>query len=240
MVPGVGASPSERSLTMAHPHADIRQSKVERSRVASITKGYATGGAVTAAPVAAKPGAKAAKPKFAVGGAVSPSRQDRPNRARGGRTKSKGTNVNVIIGSPASAAPPPGVAGPMPAPPPMPPRPMMAPPPGPGGPPMAGPGGPPPGMPIRSSGGRAYASGGAVKPGAAFEEGKRLGTKVQHSPNKMDGKDIGRGRVITYKTGGAVFAKPTGQHGPKYDGGGGGGKARLEKAHRAAKNYKKA
>lgn len=217
---------------MAHPHADIRQSKVERSRVPFITKGYATGGAVTAAPAAPKASAKAAKPKFAVGGAVPAARADRVNRASGGRTKSKGSTVNVIIGSP--AAPPQGVAAPVPVPVPAP-RPMM-PPPGPGGPPMAGPasGGPPPGMPIRSSGGRAYASGGAVAPV------KSLGTKVQHAPGKNDGKDIGRGRVITYKTGGAVNAQPTGQHGPKFDGGGGGGKARIEKAHRAAKQYKKA
>lgn len=231
---------------MAHPFTEHRQSKVERSRVASITKGYATGGAVTVAPQAPKASAKAVKPKFAIGGAVPAARADRVNRARGGRTKSKGTNVNVIIGSPAgaNAAPPPGVAAPVPVPvaAPMPPRPAMAPPPGPGGPPMAGPapGGPPPGMPIRSSGGRAYASGGAVKSGPAFEEGKRLGTKVQHAPNKMDGKDIGRPRVITYAKGGAVNASPTGQHGPKFDGGGGGGKARIEKAHRAAKRYAKA
>lgn len=231
---------------MAHPYASERQSKVERSRVPHITRGYASGGVVTAAPVAPKPNAKASRPKFAVGGAVAPARQDRPNRARGGRTKSKGTNVNVIIGSPAgaNAAPPPGVAGPMPVPVPVapPPRPVMAPPPGPGGPPMAaaGPGGPPPGMPIRSSGGRAYASGGAVKSGPAFEEGKRLGTKVQHAPGKMDGKDIGRPRVVTFKTGGAVNAQPTGQHGPKFKGGAGGGIARIEKEERADKKYAKA
>jgi len=231
---------------MAHPHANIRQNKVERSRVPFITKGYATGGAVTASPAAPKPSAKATKPKFAVGGGVAPHRADRVNRARGGRTKSKGNTVNVIIGSPAgaSAAPPPGVAAAVPVPVPAPPpRPMM-PPPGPGGPPMAGPGlppgGPPPGMPIRSAGGRAYATGGAVKPGPAYEGGKRLGTQVQHAPGKMDGKDIGRGRVVTYKTGGAVNAQPTGQHAPRFDGGAGGGIARIEKAHRAAKKYAKA
>jgi hypothetical protein len=31
---------------MAHPHNEHRQSKVEHARVAHITKGYATGGAV--------------------------------------------------------------------------------------------------------------------------------------------------------------------------------------------------
>lgn len=58
-------------------------------------------------------------------------------------------------------------------------------------------------------------------------------------PDKHDTADIGRKRVITYKTGGAVNAKPTGQHGPKFDGGAGGGTARMQKEDRAAKKYKK-
>ena len=95
-------------------------------------------------------------------------------------------------------------------------------------------------MPPRSLGGRTYASGGAVKPGPAWEEGRRNGTQVTHMPNKNDGKNIGRGRVITYATGGAVDAKPTGQHGPKFDGGAGGGTARKQKESRAERMYKRA
>ena len=73
---------------------------------------------------------------------------------------------------------------------------------------MAGPPGLPPGglPPIRSAGGRAYAKGGAVKTGPAFEEGRRLGTKVSHSPNKNDGKELNRGKPVTYKTGGSINA----------------------------------
>ena len=187
--------------------------------------------------------------------------------------KGKGakTNVNVIVapqhhqaGEPIPApspavmphppmpvVPPPGVGGPPPGGPPMagapglppglPPRPMMPPP---GALPPGGPGMPPPGtMPIRRRGGRSYAKGGAVKSGPAFDEGVKNGTQVTHSPNKSDGPDIGRGRVITYKRGGAVESNLS--HtiedgmGPKLGGGGGGATARLEKASRAAKKYAK-
>ena len=91
---------------------------------------------------------------------------------------------------------------------------------------------PPPGMPPRRSGGRAYASGGAVKDGPAWKEGLRSGTQVQHSPGKMDGKDIGRGKPITYKTGGKVEA-PQGVSAPHLPGGSGGGEARLAKERMA-------
>lgn len=89
---------------------------------------------------------------------------------------------------------------------------------------------PPPGM--RSTGGRAYAKGGRVKSGPAWEEGKREGTKVSHSPGKNDLKDIGRGKPITYASGGPVEAPKNGM-GPKLGGGGRGGLARLQKAARA-------
>lgn len=221
---------------MSHPFASVRQPKVERSRVGHITKGYATGGAVSAAPAVKANAPKAAKPKFAVGGAVPATRQDRPGRARGGRAPK--STVNVIIapqGGQPPGAPPPGLAG---GPPPMamkPPMPM--PPPGVGGPPMVGPGGPPPGLPMppRATGGRAYAKGGAVKPSPAFEEGKRLGTQVTHSTGKNDLKDMNRPRVVTYAKGGPVEA-PKGKKGmgPKLPGGGRGGAGRLAKAKRAA------
>lgn len=223
---------------MSHPFANVRQSKVERSRVPSLTKGYASGGTVTAAvsPKVAGKVSGVAAAGYADGGAVKP-RLDRPQRAKGGRVGK--TTVNVIVAPQGDQAKPPmppvaglGPAGPVP--PPMV-KPPMAPPPG----PMAGPGGPPPGMPMppRSQGGRTYASGGAVKSGPAFEEGKREGTQVSHDPGKNDLKDVGRKRVITYATGGAVEA-PAGR-GPKLPGGGRGGLARLAKAKRAAKNYAK-
>ena len=65
---------------------------------------------------------------------------DRVPRADGGRTKAKGkTNINIVIGTPASAQnTPPGPIKPPPAPPPMP----M------GGPPPGMPPGPPPAMPM--------------------------------------------------------------------------------------------
>ena len=101
------------------------------------------------------------------------------------------------------------------------------------------PGGPPPG--IRSSGGRAYAKGGAVKSGPAWDEGRKAGTQVQNNPSgKNDQKDVGRGKPVTYKTGGAVFSAAKGQMGPKFDGGAGGATARLEKEKRAASKYARA
>jgi hypothetical protein len=102
----------------------------------------------------------------------------------------------------------------MPGPGAMPPRPPMAPPPMPpgGAPPMPPPGAmppggampprpgmmPPPGMPMRARGGR-------IKDGAAWNEGLKAGTQVQHADGKSDGKDIGRGKVVTFKTGGGVI-----------------------------------
>lgn len=38
----------------------------------------------------------------------------------------------------------------------------------------------------------------------SWKDGKRNGTAVQHTDGKTDGPDIGRGRVITYATGGGV------------------------------------
>lgn len=155
----------------------------------------------------------------------------RQGRARGGRTNAKKgtTNVNVII-APQSGDKMPGLAAPMPGGPPMmppkPPMPMMPP----GGAPGLPPGGPPPS--IRHDGGRAYASGGAVKFGPAFEEGKRNGTQVSHSGNKSDGKDIGRPKPVTYASGGPVEVSRKGGMGPKLSGGARGGIARLEKERR--------
>jgi hypothetical protein len=234
---------------MAHPFASHRQNDVERSRVAHVTKGYATGGGVGAAPEsnpAVRKKAVKQRDAQAVEGGSAKERMDRPGRARGGRApKHKGNNVNVIVAPQGGAhapmapgMPPPGVAGgpgPMPPLAAMAPRPPMLPPPGAGGPPMGGPGPmPPPGMPPRSAGGRTYASGGAV-----FEQGKRNGTQVQNNPSgKNDQKNVGRGKVVTFKTGGAVEASA--KMGPKFGGGAGGGTARIQKEERAEKKYAKA
>lgn len=228
---------------MSYQYANIRGNDVAKSRVGHITKGYALGGAVQSveSPVDRKSGGRTGKSlMLKMEGGVAKARADRPGRAHGGRApKAKGNNVNVIIapqgGAPNSPAAP-GVGGPIPGG-----LPAMAKPPMP--PPLAGPPGmgggmAPPGMP-HANGGRAYAKGGAVKTGPAFAEGKKEGTKVQPLPEKNDIKDIGRKKPITFKTGGPVFAQSTGQHGPKFDGGGGGGTARLEKEARAARNYKK-
>ncbi len=145
---------------------------------------------------------------------------------------------------------PPGAAPPV-APPPMSPaaRPMGPPM---GGPPMPGP------MPPRHGGGRTYAKGGAVKSGPAWAEGMRNRTQPQGSPGKNDGKNIGRGKPITYAKGGAVGPRLVQfyaggavkrAHGGKVEspqgvdpatklpGGGGGGEARLAKAKRAKRDY---
>lgn len=190
-----------------HPFNEHRAHKHEKSRVGHIAKGYASGGAVHHDEAEDK---KLIKKMISThdneatemaGDKRGKPRADRPNRARGGKVKGKhkGVNVNVIVApqgdgaKPPMPMPPPGgpMAGPPPGAPPM--RPPMAPPPGVGAPGAM----PPPGM--RAHGGRAYASGGAVK-----SVGMNVGTKVQHSPGKSDGKDIGRGRVVTFRTGGAV------------------------------------
>ncbi len=220
---------------MAHPFNEHRQHKHEHARVSHIAKGYASGGAVHG---------DAAEDRKMVRGMVKSSalkaeggkpshRADRPHRAHGGRVKhGKGTNVNVIVAShpgPSPAGPVgAGVAAVPPQAVPAPPRPMpMAPP------AMAGPPGMPPG--IRRAGGRAYASGGAVKSGPGWTESERSKTPIQHDPGKNDLKDMGRGKPVTYKRGGAVEASDT--VGPKFDAGAGGGEGRLEKAKRARRDY---
>jgi hypothetical protein len=135
-------------------------------------------------------------------------------RARGGRVRKPHTTVNVMVAprhpmgpgampGPVPMMPPGGLAAAPPAA--MPPRPMPAPPMGgaPMMPPqMMAPGTPPP---IRRDGGRiTRASGGRIKDGPAWKEGLRNMTPVSHSPGKNDLENIGRGRPITYRTGGAV------------------------------------
>jgi hypothetical protein len=208
-----------------------RDHKVQKSRVAHITKGYATGGAVNCGTAPKRDPNKPVAPKVrataAVEGAAAKKRADRPARANGGKVNGKATTVNVVVNAkpeePSMMMAPPPPPMPPPGPPPGPP---MAPPPG--G-PMAGPPpGLPPGPPMRKSGGR-------VKSGPAWEEGKRNGTKVQHSPGKNDLKEMGRGKPITYAKGGKVFSdgRAGKQMGPKMDAGSGSGEGRLDKAKRA-------
>lgn len=97
-----------------------------------------------------------------------------------------------------------------------------------------------PGMPPRRTGGRAYASGGRVADGPAYKEGLKNGTQVTHSPGKNDGKDIGRGRVVTFWAGGKVESPKGVAKATKLPGGSGGGEARLVKEKRAARDYAKA
>lgn len=242
---------------MAHPYQAHRQTKVEHDRVGEITKGYAAGGATNHQSATTRhdsPRLAKGNPFNKLGGmkrqndddsdTTSRQRPDRPGRARGGRApKKSGTTVNVIVAPKGDDTGPP-MAPPAigPAIPPAPPRPPIVPAPPMGGPglpsgPMgAGPPGAPPGLPIRAHGGRTYAKGGAVKPGPAYEEGRRLGTQVTHSTGKGDLGDMNRSKPITYATGGPVeaLAGKKGM-GPKFHGGGRGGLARLEKAHRAAR-----
>lgn len=90
--------------------------------------------------------------------------------------------------------------------------------------PPAGPaGGPvPPPMPMRARGGK------VMKVDAS-----KGSTPVQHAPNKQDGKNIGRGPVITKATGGAVEARSG--MAPHAMGGSGGGKSRMDKQNHPSK-----
>lgn len=251
---------------MAHPMQEHRAHRHEKARVSHIAgthggepKHYARGGSVHSDEAEDK----ALIRKEVKGDALkhegkgSKHRGDKvARRAKGGHVKHKGsgkTSVNVIVAPSGSGAHPPmpAVGGPPPgagAPPPMmPPKPPMMPPPGAGAPPMAGLGGPPgaPPMPPRSQGGRAYAKGGMVKEpkSAAAMKGKTgIGdrTPIQHSGNKSDTQNIGRGPVITRATGGPIYSdgakgKKMAWNKPSMGHGGGGGKERIAAAKRLNK-----
>lgn len=247
---------------MGHPYAALRQSKVEKSRVGHITKGYASGGAVHSDEKQDRKLIRKMVGEMVPEGEKSKHRADRPKRAKGGRVKGNSkTIVNVITGGhPAAGTPPPmlppappmGVApaGAMP-----PPRPPMAPMPG------SGPGMPPP-MPMRARGGRVEVSeanssmpdqtadaplstprGGGTK---VFNESRREGTHVSHTPSKNDisERNLNRPRVVSFKTGGGVKSFKVGGRvespdgiakATKLPGGAGGGEARLKQAHRQAR-----
>lgn len=240
---------------MAHPFNEHRSHKHQKNRVAHIA-GKAAGGSAHSDVKEDKALIRKMVKGVALradGGAVK-ARADKVSRAKGGRVK--GTTVNVIVAPKGQEQP---AAPMMAAPPPMPPKPPMAPPIAPA--PMAaaapGLGGMPP-MPPRSDGGRAYKKGGAVKSmkksksmkmsgekhkraaggpvsGAAVKGKTGIGdrTPIQHSGNKSDTQNIGRGPVVTRATGGAIYAngKPGTQMAWLKGKGAGGGKGRIAKAH---------
>lgn len=211
--------------------------------------GYKKGGAVMRA-AGGQVKARADRPNRAWGGRLG-KKKSGGKKAKGGNH----VNV-IIAPHPKAALPmmPPGGAPPMP--PQMPPKPPMMPPPAGPGPtgappgvsagPLPPPGAlPPPGMPPRYAGGRAYKKGGAVFSGeqmktsmtakgskgsmkadadsAGIGQGR---TPVQPSPNKQDGKNIGRKPVITKATGGPISSRAKGEMGPKPPGGSAGGEFR--------------
>lgn len=238
-----------------HPYKAHRADKVEKSRVSHIAghKHRASGGRATHKDEKADRKLIGEMIHEHAEGKKAKHRRDKPMRAHGGKVgKKHKSNVVVNVMN--------GHGGPQPVPVPMPPpvgaAPPMAPPgpppgaglgaPAPGGPPM-----PPPGMPPRKSGGQLTsdghtakpmrAKGGGVKSGPAWEEGKRLGTKVSHVPAKEpDIENMNRKRVVTFNAGGkAVSFRARG--GPvesnykvapatKLSGGAGGGIGRREKA----------
>ena len=225
-----------------HPHHAHRQHKVQHSRVAHITKGYASGGAVhDDAAEDAKMIKRMVKPKALKGrmhGGQVKARADRPQRARGGKVKGKGktvVNVNVMhpqhLGTAMAPQNPPSSMPPRPVP--APPPPMAGPPPGL---PAGLPPGLPPGMPPRAKGGR-------VDGTKVYRESMHAGTQVQHSPGKNDTKNIGRKKPITYQDGGRVkraaggpiYSSAKGHMAPHLPGGAGGGLARLKKSKMVTK-----
>lgn len=246
---------------MAHPIGnEFRSDKVVKNRVSKITHGMSSAKA-EGMPVARKAAGGAVKgvAQRADGGAVKP-RADKVSRAKGGRVKSGKTNINIIVAPGGQKPPMAGVGMPPmpPAPPPMPPKPpMAAAPPVPMGPsPGAG------GIPMHADGGRAYKKGGAVKmkmsgekkhgkkakpfkmraSGGAVDDAGVKGktgigdrTPIQHSGNKSDTQNIGRGPVITKATGGPVYSNgKAGKQMAWLKGvGAGGGEGRLKKAAHA-------
>lgn len=211
---------------MSHPYAAHRQTAKEHSRVGHITRGYKSGGAVKHADAAEDRKlikSMVKKTDLKAEGDKSKHRMDRPKRAHGGKVGKKHgsgkTIINVITGGdkaapPPMPMPPPGV-GPAAMPPPMaakPPMPM----------PPPGAGGPPPGMPMRARGGKVQTPAGSGvaantkdaernKGSKVFNQSLKNGTQISGTGNnKSDGKDIGRGRVVTFWAGGGVKKRAEG------------------------------
>lgn len=202
-----------------HPYKAHRADKVEKSRVSHIAghKHRASGGRATHKDEKQDKALIREMLHEHAEGKKAKHRRDKPMRAHGGKVGKKHKSnvvVNVMNGHggpqpvPVPMPPPAGAAPPMPPPGPPPGAGLGAP--APGGPPM-----PPPGMPPRKRGGRLTsdghtakpmrAKGGGVKSGPAWEEGKRLGTHIEHTPAKeVDIENMNRPRAITYAKGGSV------------------------------------
>ncbi len=158
---------------MAHPYDKSREDKVGKSRAKSFTKGYATGGAVSAYKSGGgiKIPAKASGGEVKVQGRATGGRLDK--FARGGKVKKKPeTQINIAVvqppgDSPSSVGAPTGggllppSGGPPPPPPMAPPPPAAMGPPAPPPPPM-GPMGKPAGMMNRGGTVRGFKRGGKV------------------------------------------------------------------------------
>lgn len=246
---------------MSHPMNHARAHHVEKSRVSHLTKGYKSGGAVKHADAAEDRKlikSMVKKTDLKAEGDKSKHRMDRPKRAHGGKVGKKHGNsktvINILTGGdkaapPPMPMPPPGV-GPAAMPPPGPPmgaKPPMMPPPDAGG--------PPPGMPMRARGGKVQTpAGSGIAPNTkdaernkgskVFNQSLKNGTQISGTGNnKSDGKDVSRGRVVTFATGGGVKSfrayggrveSPQGvAPATRLPGGSGGGEARLAKEHRA-------
>lgn len=209
-----------------HPFAAHREHHVEKQRVAHIAKHRASGGGVHSDE---KQDRKLFKKMIAehdreAEGKKSKHRRDRVARAKGGKVGKKGkgaTHVNVIVGAQHPNAPAPMMAphapmAPPPAPPPAPPAiPPAA---------MAGLAGGAPGVPPMR------ARGGALKSGPAYDEGRKAGTQVQHSPALSSTiKNMGRGKAVTYAKGGRVEAPQGVESASRLPGGGGGAAGRKAK-----------
>src|ERR1700726_4119752 len=112
---------------MAHPHNEHRAHKVEKRRVAHMTKGYASGGAVHSDEAEDKQLIKKTVKKTALKMEGGKPKHRMDHRARGGRTKSKGKTIVNVINAPQH--PMGGAPGMMPGgamPPVVPPRPPVA------------------------------------------------------------------------------------------------------------------
>lgn len=156
---------------MAHPFRKFNESDAGKARAKHLTKAYAKGGKVHSdaaedRKLIKKMMAEHERGEMKVEGRASGGRLDK--FARGGKTKSGKTNINIVI-APQGSPPAPGGARAAPVPIPVGGPPPMPPPGagGPGGPPM-----PPPGMMQR--GGRAKLTAGAETGVGRLQKAKAL------------------------------------------------------------------
>lgn len=194
---------------MAHPMNEHKAHKVERERVSKMTAGCgrARGGMVhdDAAADRALIRKEVKSSALKSEGGKSKRRADKSvRRAKGGRVKgdkSGKTNINIIVAPSSKPMDAPMAGAALPTPPAMPPRPPMAAmPPTPAmAPPQAGLGG----LPPRATGGKVVGKKSLADKKGVTGIGDR--TPIQHSGNKSDTQNIGRGPAITRATGGSAY-----------------------------------